>query len=112
MVKQATPRTRQLRSLAGRIGGYRKAALYDARQATLPAREAFARRFLDQVDPERTLPEPERLRRAEAARRAHFARLALLSAMARRGRREGATRPPDPAERLHSMAEARVGGRQ
>lgn len=83
MAKQATPRTRQLRALAGRIGGYRKAALYDARQATLPAREAFARRFLDQVDPTRKLAEAERNRRAEAARKAHYASLALKSAKAR-----------------------------
>ena len=42
-------------------------------------------RFVDQVDPERRLPERERLRRADAARRAYFTRLAYLSARKRRG---------------------------
>jgi len=73
------------RKLAGRIGGYRKSALYDSRESTKPAREAFARRFLNEVDPERTLPEQERNRRAEAARKAYFAHLALKSAKSRRG---------------------------
>jgi hypothetical protein len=44
-------------------------------------------RFEDQVDPERTLPVAERERRAIAARRAHFARLAYASAKARGGRK-------------------------
>jgi hypothetical protein len=46
------------------------------------------RRFLDEVDPERQLPEPERLRRAECARRAFFQRLALKSAQARAAKRQ------------------------
>lgn len=50
---------------------------------TAKAREAFRDRFIDEVDPERRLPEAERLRRAEAARRAFYARLALRSAQAR-----------------------------
>jgi hypothetical protein len=41
------------------------------------------RRFEDQVDPERELSEDERLRRAEQARKAHFAHLALKSSRAR-----------------------------
>jgi hypothetical protein len=43
-------------------------------------------RFIDQVDPDRTLPEAERLRRAEHARSAYFTGLALKSAQARRRR--------------------------
>jgi hypothetical protein len=43
-------------------------------------------RFVDQVDPDRVLPEAERQRRAEAARRAHMAQLAFRSAKARAGR--------------------------
>ena len=50
---------------------------------TEPARRAFLRRFEDQVDPDRTLPDAERTRRAEAARKAHFQRMALKSARAR-----------------------------
>lgn len=45
------------------------------------------RRFEDQVDPERTLTPGERARRAEHARKAYFARLALKSAKARAARK-------------------------
>jgi hypothetical protein len=54
------------------------------------AREALTNKYLDEVDPERTLPEDERLRRAEHARRAHLARAARLSALARSARKEAA----------------------
>jgi hypothetical protein len=50
---------------------------------TQPARDKFDERFLDEVDPDRVLPEPERLRRAGHARKAYFARLAFLSSRAR-----------------------------
>jgi hypothetical protein len=40
-------------------------------------------RFVDQVDPDRVLPEGERQRRAEAARKAHMAQLAFRSAKVR-----------------------------
>jgi hypothetical protein len=59
-------------------------ATHDSRVITQSARDAFLRRFLEQVDA--TLPEPERLRRAEHLRRAHMAELALRSAQARRRR--------------------------
>lgn len=68
----------------GRLGGLAKAARHDAAIATRPAREGFMRRFLDEVDPERALPEQERNRRAEAARKLYFARLARRSAEARK----------------------------
>ena len=73
-------------SLRGRIGAYCLHATHDPRETTAKAREVFLARFIDQVDPERCLPEPERLRRAAAARKAYFARLALKSARARRRR--------------------------
>ena len=41
-------------------------------------------RFEREVDPEGALPEVERKRRADHARKAHMARLALRSAQARR----------------------------
>jgi hypothetical protein len=50
------------------------------------ARAAFENRFTREVDPEGVLPLEERLRRAGMARKAYFARLALLSAQARRKR--------------------------
>ena len=79
-------------ALRGRIGAYSLHARYDARETTRRARESFLSRFLDEVDPERILPEPERLRRAQAARKAYFAKLALKSARSRsRKRRTSAT---------------------
>lgn len=51
-----------------------------------PAREAFLRKFEDQVDPDRILPADERAKRASAARRAHFLTMAAKSADVRRRR--------------------------
>jgi hypothetical protein len=73
--------------IRARLGAFAQHARYDTRETTLAAREAFARRWEREVDPERVLPEAERARRAEAAKRAYFQRLALRSAQARRGRR-------------------------
>lgn len=70
----------------GRIGGYATAARYDTRTNTQQARSAFRQRFLDLVDPKGELSEAERVRRAEAARRAFYAKLALKSARARAAR--------------------------
>ena len=70
-------------SLRARIGALSLHATHDPRETTAAARSAFLARFEAEVDPERKLPEPERLRRAEAARRAHMARLALASARKR-----------------------------
>lgn len=58
----------------------------DRTAATSPARAAFEARFDDEVDPGRVLAPAERARRADAARRAYFMRLALRSAQARRAR--------------------------
>jgi hypothetical protein len=72
------------RSVAARIGGLTRASLYDGKEVTANARAGFLRRFELQVDPEGTLPEAERSRRAEAALRAHMLKLAARSAEARR----------------------------
>lgn len=82
-----TPSERVMRA---RMAAYMLHARYDPRETTKPARRAFNQRFLDQVDPDRRLPERERQRRAEAARRAYFTRLAFLSARKRRIRRKAA----------------------
>jgi hypothetical protein len=64
-------------------------------EAPALARAGLERKFLDEVDPDRTLPEPERNRRAECARRAYYQRLALASAKARRARTTNrSTAPP------------------
>jgi hypothetical protein len=75
------------RSMRGRMGAYALHARYDPRQTTAPARAAFLRRFLDEVDPDRVLPESERLRRAAAARKAYFTRLAFLASRRRQQRK-------------------------
>jgi hypothetical protein len=71
----------------GRIGAFTLHATHDPHETTRKAREAFDKRFHDEVDPDRTLPAAERERRAKYARRAYFARLSLKSAQARRKRR-------------------------
>jgi hypothetical protein len=56
------------------------------RARTAPGRKAFLDRFEKQADPDGELPPAERVRQAEHARKAYFARLALKSARARRAR--------------------------
>lgn len=46
-------------------------------------RAKFDERFEREVDPDGVLPEAERIRRAVAARKAHFTKLALASSKAR-----------------------------
>jgi hypothetical protein len=71
-------------TLRARLGAHALHAKYDSRELTAKGRAKFDLRFLDEVDPDRQLPEAERLRRAEHAKRAYFTRLALKSAKARR----------------------------
>ena len=73
-----TPEQRRLR---GRIGGFRVHALHGDTGAR--ARAEFLARFEREVDPLGLLMPEEREKRAGAARRAYFARLAFLSAKAR-----------------------------
>ena len=76
------------RSLRARIGAHALHAQRDPRVTTARGRRAFLDKFVAEVDPDRILPEDERLRRAASARQAYFARLALRSAQARRKLRE------------------------
>lgn len=85
------PATRRLRAQIGAHALHSQ--ITDPAAHTAPARKAFEQRFLDEVDPNRELHEDERNRRAEHARKAYFARLALKSAQARAARR----RPRKPA---------------
>lgn len=59
---------------------------HDSREVTAAARAAALGRFEREVDPSGSLPEAERKRRAEHARKAHFLDLAFKSAKARRAR--------------------------
>jgi hypothetical protein len=72
------------RSLRAKAAAHTKWAHHDPVAGTAKARATFLQSFIDKVDPDRTLPEAERLRRAESARSAHFADLAYRSARARR----------------------------
>lgn len=63
----------------------------DRSARTAPARAALMASFERKVDPDGTMPPDERARRAEHARKAHFQRLALKSARARRQAREATT---------------------
>lgn len=76
--------TPQERTLRARLAAQTLHSRVDSKEHTEPARAAFLAGFEDEVDPDRTLPEAERKRRAESARKAHFTRLALKSAQARR----------------------------
>ena len=71
------------RRLRARIGGLALSASKDSKAYTAAGRAAFLARFLDEVDPERELPEHERERRALAARKLYFSQLALRSSRAR-----------------------------
>ena len=83
--------TPEQRSLRARIAAHSRWATQDRREGTAAARAAFADRFEREVDPDGTLPRDERLRRAESARKAYFARLALASSRARQERKREAT---------------------
>ena len=63
-------------------------AAHDAKKTTANARAARWRRYEDRVDPDRTLSEADRQRRAESLRQADMTRLALRSAQARRKRKQ------------------------
>jgi hypothetical protein len=75
-------RTPAERSLSASIGAHTKwSRCEDPTAATEPARNAFDERFYEGLE---GLPDAERERRAEHARKAYFAKLALASAKARR----------------------------
>lgn len=81
--------TPAMRSLRSRMAAYTLHSLHDPRETTAAARQAFEDRFVREVDPNLELPVKERMRRAAAARKAYFTRLAYLSARKRAGRRRG-----------------------
>ena len=75
------------RQIRGRIGAHKLHATHDPQEITAAARAAFLDRFEKEADPDGTLPPEERARRARHLRSAHFSRLALRSAQARRQRK-------------------------
>ncbi|HSX68772.1 hypothetical protein [Nocardioides sp.] len=78
------------RKQLARLGAHTKWAMTEDRTAaTQPARDGLLRKFEDQVDPDRVLSPEERAKRAENAKKAHYQRMALASAKARRARKQG-----------------------
>ena len=85
MPEDLTPAQRSMRA---RMAAHAKHAKYDSKEQTEPARRAFIERFINEVDPDRELPERERQRRAEHKMREHMARLSFQSSRARKARRQ------------------------
>jgi len=75
-----------LRRLRARAAALAMHAQHDSGETGQPGREAFLARFEREVDPDGLMDPDERARRALAARKAYFARLAVRSAAARRAR--------------------------
>lgn len=65
------------RKLRARLGGLTTASRHDMKRIARTGQDGLLRKFEREVDPEGVLPEDERRRRAEAARRAHMTRMAL-----------------------------------
>lgn len=80
------------RSVRGRIAAYALHAKYDPLVTTAAGRKASAEalnnRLLSEIDPHNILPEAERARRLEYARKAHFGRMALSRMKKARAKRE------------------------
>ena len=74
------------RSLVARIAANTRWSREDSAEQGRKMRAGLDARFLREVDPDGTLPDDERRRRADCARKAFFQRLALASAKARRER--------------------------
>ncbi|MFN8037887.1 MAG: hypothetical protein U0Q07_01635 [Acidimicrobiales bacterium] len=83
----ATPSERRLHAQIAAHESW--ARTHDRAARTAAARQAFRDKFAAEVDPEGVLDPAERARRVESKRKAHFARLALKSAQARRAKRGG-----------------------
>ena len=79
--------TREQRSQRARIAVYTRWSKEDPSKQAAIAREGFMKRFLDEVDPDRVLPEAERNRRAASAHKAHMVRLSFMSSKARAARK-------------------------
>jgi hypothetical protein len=83
--------TESERAMRAQIAAHESWARTPNRSArTAAARQALLDKFEREVDPEGVLPEHERAKRADSARRAHYARMAFESAKARRKRGDAA----------------------
>ncbi len=82
----ATALTPEERTLRARLAAHTLHSTYNPRDTTAKARTAALMRFEEQVDPDGTLPEDERQRRARHALQAHMSRMAFESLKARRAK--------------------------
>jgi hypothetical protein len=97
------------RVLAARIAAHESwAATPDRSARTAAARQAFIEKFDRQADPDGVLEPAERTSRAESLRSAHYSRLALKAAQARRKSRELS----DVAEQAEAELSELSGGAQ
>jgi hypothetical protein len=88
MATSREPLTPEQRVMRSRLAAHRSwANTSDPAARTAPARKAALDRFERQVDPDGVLPEAERARRAEYARKAYFTELAFKSSRARQRRK-------------------------
>lgn len=83
----STSLTPEQRAQRARIAALTRWSREDPAASAARGQAGLLARFLREVDPDSQLPEQERQRRAEAARRAHMTRLAFASSKARAGRR-------------------------
>jgi hypothetical protein len=81
--RASSQRTPTSYALRGRIGGLVTHSRHDSRELTAPGRAAFRSKFEREVDPNGELDPVERAKRADCARRAFYARIALKSAQVR-----------------------------
>ena len=83
--------------LAAQIAANSRWSREDPTEQGRTMRAGLEAKFLREVDPNNELPEAERRRRAESARRAYYQRLALASAKARRARKAAGRTPSEAA---------------
>jgi hypothetical protein len=81
--------TPEQRSIRGAIAANARWSREDPAANAARGQAGLIEKFRREVDPDGTLPEAERERRAECARKAHFQRLALASSKARGARKAG-----------------------
>jgi hypothetical protein len=75
--------TPEQRAMRARLAALARWSREDPADHVAMMNEKFKDRFLEKVDPEGLLPEPERRRRAEAARKLFYQQLAYKSSRAR-----------------------------
>lgn len=82
--KDLTPEQRSQRARTAALSRW---ANEDPTGQVISMQRGIQKRFEREVDPDETLPLAERQRRAEAARKAHMARIALKSSRVRAARK-------------------------